>query len=124
MLRYSRRELTTGPGGAVEMEEAHKDHVISYKRIREFLESHPEHAQCEPALYAWYKNAVESPWTNFGRVRETYGGADMVGKYVVFNISGNKIRLVAEIKFHLKPRLIYIRRVLTHAEYDEIDLEA
>ena len=71
----------------------------------------------------WYRTAEKAEWSNFAKVRETYGSADAVGDYVVFNISGNKIRLVAEIQYNLKPRLIYIRHVLTHAEYDDIDLE-
>ena len=104
------------------METHHKNHVISYRKINEFLESHPDHEKCRDALNSWYDNAVASQWTNFARVRETYGSADAVGRYVVFNIAGNKIRLVAEIRYHLKPRLIYLRHVLTHAEYDDIDL--
>jgi mRNA interferase HigB len=100
---------------------ARKNHVISRRKIEEFLDAHPEHARVGAALRSWYKTAVEAQWTNFGKVRETYGSADAVGKLVVFNIAGNKVRLVTEIRYSLKPRRIYIRYVLTHAEYDQGD---
>jgi len=102
-------------------DEVHKNHIISQKKIREFLESHPEHARVGEALRAWYRTATEAQWTSFGKVRETYGSADQVGKFVVFNIAGNKVRLVAVIRYNLKPRLIYIKYVLTHEEYDDGD---
>ena len=106
------------------MADPHKNRVISRKRILDFLEAHPEYEATRGALLTWYRNATKAPWTNFGKVRETYGSADQVGRHVVFNIAGNKVRLVAEIRYSLKPRLIYIRHVLTHAEYDELDLKA
>jgi len=50
-------------------------------------------------------------------LRETFPSADQVGKLTVFNIGGNKVRLIAAI--HYNRGKIYIRAVLTHAEYDE-----
>jgi mRNA interferase HigB len=100
---------------------SHKNHVISKKKIREFLEAHPEHARSRSALMSWYKNALRAEWANFASVRETFNSADQVGDLVVFNIAGNKIRLVAKIRYNLKPRVIYIRALLTHVEYDEYD---
>ena len=105
------------------MAKPYKNHIISVKRIREFLEAHPEHARSKNALMSWYKTARKADWTNFAAVRETFRNADKVGDHVVFNIGGNKIRLVARIRYNLKPRVIYILRVLTHAEYDEVDLK-
>lgn len=106
------------------MAKALKNHVISRKKIREFLEAHPEHAKSQVALMGWYKTALKAPWSNFADVRLTFGGADVVGDYVVFNIAGNKVRLVAEIRYRLKPRKIYIRQILTHTEYDDFDFGA
>jgi mRNA interferase HigB len=54
---------------------------------------------------------------NLAHPRETFPAADQVGKLTVFNIGGNKVRLIAAI--HYNRRKIYIRAVLTHAEYDE-----
>jgi mRNA interferase HigB len=98
-----------------------RNRVISRRAIREFLDAHPGLASSREALMTWYKTARTAPWTNFAKVRETYPGADAVGKLVVFNIAGNKIRLIALIKYETKPRRIYIRHVLTHREYDRGD---
>lgn len=55
-------------------------------------------------------------FSNFAHLRETFPSADQVGKLTVFNIGGNKVRLIAA---HYNRGKIYIRAVLTHAEYDE-----
>jgi mRNA interferase HigB len=104
------------------MEHDYRNHVISYKRINEFLETHPDHGGCRDALNAWYGTIVQAQWMNFAQVRGTYGHASQVGRYVVFNVAGNKIRIVTEIRYNFKPRIIYLRHVLTHAEYDKLDL--
>ena len=103
---------------------AHRNWIIAYRRINEFIENHPGLRRAEEALAAWYAVARDAQWTNFAKVRETFNSADQVGKYVVFNVGGNKIRLVAEIRYANKPRIIYIKAILTHAEYDEYDFEA
>ncbi len=54
---------------------------------------------------------------SFADLRNTFGSADQVGNLTVFNIGGNKLRLIAAI--HYNRRIIYIRAVLTHQEYDE-----
>jgi mRNA interferase HigB len=56
-------------------------------------------------------------FSNFAHLRQIFASADQVGKLTVFNIGGNKVRLVAAI--HYNRRKIYVRAVLTHAEYDE-----
>ncbi len=53
---------------------------------------------------------------NFAHLRETFPGADVVGKLTVFNVGGNKVRLIAAL--HYNRQKVYIRAVLTHAEYD------
>lgn len=87
--------------------------TISYKRIREFVRLYPE---SESPLHAWYKIAKKASWRNIVEVRNDYPHADIVGRYVVFNIAGNNYRLVAEI--HFESQLVLIRHILTHAEYD------
>jgi mRNA interferase HigB len=56
---------------------------------------------------------------SFAELRETFPSADMVGDLTVFNIGGNKYRLIASI--HFKRHKVYVRHVLTHAEYDQGD---
>ena len=88
--------------------------VISVKKLREFWTLHPD---AEKPLRAWAKVAKASDWDKFADIRRTYAHADQVGKFTVFNIGGNKFRLVVVVHFD-RDRL-YVRHVLTHEEYDE-----
>ena len=92
--------------------------VISQKILQEFWEQHPEGR--EP-LREWFKTALAAHWRNLGDVRRLYRHADGIqtgssGTLTVFNIGGNKYRLIARIRYDWQ--LINIRGVLTHAEYD------
>jgi mRNA interferase HigB len=89
-------------------------HVISRKKLREFWELYPK---ARTPLDAWYQVAKRAKWENFAEVRRTFNSADVVGRFVVFNIGGNKYRLIAVI--HYNRGKVFIRHVLTHAEYDE-----
>jgi mRNA interferase HigB len=109
-LQYVRGERVTGRGEAM--------HVITRRRLLEFSDMHP--AAYEP-LDRWYRITKRADWANFAEVREDFGSADVVGEYVVFNIGGNKFRLVVE--FNYAAQRVLIRYVLTHKEYDDIDLE-
>ena len=89
-------------------------HVITRKRLNEFAEAHPE---AKSSLAHWYQLVKRNNFSNFAHLRETFPSADQVGKLTVFNIGGNKVRLIAAI--HYNRRKIYIRAVLAHAEYDQ-----
>jgi len=89
-------------------------HVISYKTLREYSESH---ADCTEALSNWYKIASKANWSNLVEVQAVFCKAEAVGNFTIFNIKGNKYRLIASIDY--EGQLIYIKYVLTHAEYDE-----
>ena len=89
-------------------------HVISKKMLREFWAEHP---RAKSPLDAWYKVAKRAEWETFKDVRDTFNTADLVGRFVVFDIGGNKYRLITVI--HYDRGKVYIRHVLTHAEYDE-----
>ena len=89
-------------------------HVISPKTLREFWETHP---QAREPLRAWRVVAHAATWQTFVDVRERFPSADLVGRLTVFNISGNNYRLIVRIEFTLQR--IYVRHVLTHAEYDK-----
>lgn len=87
-------------------------HVISEKKLREFWNERPE---AESSLRAWHRVVERADWNSFGMMREVYPSADQVGRCTVFNIGGNKFRLIVTINF--KYKRVYIRNVLTHAEY-------
>lgn len=89
-------------------------HVITRKRLNEFAEECPE---TRAALAHWYSLAKGNDFSNFAELRAMFPSADQVGKLTVFNVGGNKVRLIAAI--HCNRRRIYIRAVLTHAEYGE-----
>jgi len=92
--------------------------IISKKRLREFWETEK---QSEIPLDTWHKSVSKKIWQNLADLQADYPSADLVGKYVVFNIGGNKYRLVVKIEF-LK-RTIYIKYVLTHKQYDNISFK-
>ena len=96
-------------------------HVILKKAIKEFWDREPA-AKVE--LAAWYKEAKAAAWATPADVKAKYGNASILrAGRVVFNIRGNKYRLIVQIRFWTEKRdgTIFIRFVGTHAEYDEID---
>jgi mRNA interferase HigB len=88
-------------------------HVISRKRLKEAVARHPD---LEVRLDVWFRIAKKAQWKNLADVRKTFSSADAVGKWTVFNVKGNRYRLITEINYAFGR--IYIRHVLTHAEYD------
>jgi len=89
-------------------------HVISRKKLKEAALRHHD---LEAALDAWFRIAKRALWQDLTDVRRTFATADAVEKWTVFNIKGNKYRLITEINYRF--RRVYIRHVLTHAEYDQ-----
>lgn len=89
-------------------------HIISKKKLREFWDKHPK---AKAPLEAWYQVTLAVEWESFADVRKTFNTADQIGKFTVFNIGGNKYRLIAVI--HFNRGKLFVRHVLTHAEYDE-----
>lgn len=93
--------------------------VISHRKLKEFFES-PGKEDSRVPLERWYDIAQCAEWHNFSDIREDFPSADYVGNQrYVFNIKGNKYRLVVVVKFTIGR--LYIRFVGTHAEYDKID---
>ena len=89
-------------------------HIISRKRLLEFV---AVHADAEVSLDTWYRTAKSAEWQNLVELREAYPSADLVNIYTVFNIKGNHYRLIAEINY--RSGTIFVRDILTHAEYDQ-----
>ncbi len=91
-------------------------HIIARSRIAEFWENHPN---AETSLRLWYKLVSLAQWQNFVELRQVFPSADQVGNLTVFNIGGNNYRLIALVDY--KYQKVFIRHVLTHAEYDKED---
>jgi len=90
--------------------------IISRKAI---LEASSKHGEWAASLNVWYKIAKAADWNNFEEVKASWKSSDKVGKFVVFDVSHNKCRLICAIKYSWK--MVYIRAVLTHAEYDKVE---
>lgn len=88
-------------------------HVIAHPIIRQFSNIHPDAAS---SLSSWYKIIKKNDFENFSQLREIFPTADKVENCIIFNICGNKYRLVAVIHFNRKK--VYIRHILTHTDYD------
>ena len=89
-------------------------HIITRKRINEFIRIHPD---SRTSLENWYRIIKKADYNAFVELKQHFSSADYVDGYVVFNISGNKYRLIAAIHFNRKK--MYTRRILTHQEYDK-----
>ena len=88
-------------------------HVISRKALREFWQ---QHSDSESALSRWFKIMQRSDFNSFDALRMTFPSADKVGDLIVFNIGGNKYRLIASV--HFNRGKVYIRHLLTHRDYE------
>ena len=94
--------------------------IISRKTLRDFWEQHSDARQ---SLQAWYADAKQADWKTPSDINKYYRNARILSNNrVVFNIKGNKYRLVVAINY--KASIVYIRFVGTHQEYDKIDASA
>jgi mRNA interferase HigB len=95
-------------------------HIISRKKLLEAAKRFPD---AYGQLDGWYRTAKSAQWKSLADVRRTYSHADPVKAgdvvYTIFNIGGNKYRLITEIFY--KDQTILVRHVLTHREYDKED---
>lgn len=92
--------------------------VIAISALKEFWTKHPD---SELALKEWYVRTERAQWRSVNDMRDDFNSVDYVkNQRYVFNIKGNNYRLVAAVKFI--PRLVYIRFVGTHDEYNKIDV--
>lgn len=93
--------------------------IIAKSALRKFWELH---ANAEEPLLAWYREVLMEDWDTPAKVKEKYRNASIVGRNrVVFNIKGNDYRLVVKINY--PARIVYVRFVGTHAEYDATDVK-
>jgi mRNA interferase HigB len=91
--------------------------IISKKTLREFWEKHSDSKQ---QLESWFQETNNSEWINPKQIKAEYPSASfLAGNRVVFNIKGNKYRLIIKINYDYQ--IIWIRFIGTPAEYDKID---
>ena len=96
-------------------------HIISRKTLKEFYEN-PNHKDAKAPLESWFYEAKRANWETPADIKALHRSADILkNNRVVFNIGGNKYRLVVKINFPTKT--VFIRFVGTHKEYDRIDAE-
>ena len=91
-------------------------HVLSKPPLARFWVLHP---RARNPLEAWLRCARKATWASFAAVRADYPAADQYGRFVIFDIGGNKYRLIVHI--HYNRRKVYVHRVLTHADYTRGD---
>lgn len=93
--------------------------IISINKLKECWDRHPE---TRIPLCEWYVKVGKARWKSFSDMKKDYSSVDYVGNQrYVFNIKGNRYRIVVAVKF--TPQLVYIRFVGTHNEYDRIDVK-
>ena len=93
--------------------------VLSRKTLRQFWEQ-PGHQDAQQPLKAWFREAL-AKWTSPTQIKAAYRSASIVANSrVVFNIAGNKYRLVVRVNYAYG--IVYIRFIGTHRENDEIDV--
>ncbi|MCY3882149.1 MAG: type II toxin-antitoxin system HigB family toxin [Chloroflexi bacterium] len=91
--------------------------IIAKGTLRDYWESHPT---AEDPLNSWYSIVKGEDWDSPAKVKAMFPKASIVGdNRVVFNIKGNDYRLIVQINY--PRRIVYIRFIGTHAEYDRID---
>jgi mRNA interferase HigB len=93
--------------------------IIAKATLRDFW---AHHSNAEEPLLAWYREVKVEDWDTPAKVKAKYGNASILGNNrVVFNIKGNSYRLVVRINYPY--RVVYIRFVGTHTDYDTINAE-
>ncbi len=96
--------------------------VISVRALREFLAGRPDRADAKEPLDAWHREAKRAKWRTPADIKAQYRSASIVANNrVVFNVAGNKYRLVAHINY--AAGIDFIRFIGTHKEYDSIIVE-
>jgi mRNA interferase HigB len=97
--------------------------IISRGTLRDYW-ARPGREDSEDPLKSWFKVAKSATWRSPADVKKQYGNCSPIaGNRVVFNIGGNKYRLVVKFSYRSEPPIAYIRFVGTHAEYDKINVE-
>lgn len=96
--------------------------IIAKRTLKEFWESRPEYKDAQGPLEAWHHEAKLADWSSPADIKKQYRSASILkNNRVVFNVHGNKYRLVVKINYPV--RVVYIRFIGTHEQYDKINAE-
>ena len=90
--------------------------VIKRGALVQFWEQHPD---ARPSLESWYGVVRRAIWRTPAEMKAVYANADIVGRRTVFNIAGNKYRLIARVNY--QAQRVFVLFLLTHSEYDRGD---
>ncbi len=91
--------------------------IVAAKTLKSYWEDYPEAKQ---RLCLWYKEVLKAEWNNHNELKQIFGSASILNeKRVIFNISGNKYRLIVDIEYRMK--IIFLVWFGTHKQYDKID---
>lgn len=95
--------------------------VIAKRSLQKFWER-PGCADARGPLRSWYAEAIKATWRSPQDIKDQYASASICGNHrVVFNVGGNKYRLVVEVQY--QAGIVWVKFVGTHAQYDRIDVE-
>ncbi len=96
--------------------------IIALSTLKAFWEDNPSYTDAIQPMLAWYRHALKANWASPAEVKADFKNASILkdGR-VVFNIAGNKYRLVVWINYAYS--VVYIRFIGTHAQYDQIDAQ-
>jgi len=95
--------------------------VIAKKTLREFYEKNI-YQDSKVALEAWHQEMLKSDWSNPNQIKTKYKSASIVGdNKIIFNICGNKYRLIVKINYDAK--IVFIKFIGTHKQYDKINVD-
>lgn len=96
--------------------------IIALSTLKAFWEENSAYADAKEPLLSWYRHAVKADWAKPSDVKADFGNASILKEgRVVFNIAGNKYRLVVWINYAY--RVVYIRFIGTHVQYDQLDVQ-
>lgn len=90
--------------------------IIKRGALVRFWEQHPD---AKTSLESWYAVVRKAKWKTPAEMKRVYGNADLVGRRTIFNIAGNKYRLIARVNY--QTQRVFVLYILTHAEYDRGD---
>jgi mRNA interferase HigB len=90
--------------------------IIKRGALVQFWDIHPD---AKPSLESWYNVVRRAQWQTPAEMKQIYSNADLVGRRTIFNIAGNKYRLIARVNY--RTQRVFVLYILTHAEYDRED---
>lgn len=96
--------------------------IIALSTLKAFWETHPEYANAKQPALSWYRHALQANWREPNDIKRDFGTASILqdGR-VVFNLAGNKYRLMVRINYDYQ--VVYVRFIGTHSQYDKINAQ-